>query len=88
MEPLERTYLFTGENYATTKYVSEQLTNKVANALMTTEYPLIFDVNSAFIRQDFKGNFNNTAIIVIGCESLNFDDMTAAFVDVEKGASV
>lgn len=85
IEPLKKTYLFTGETYTTTKYVAEQLTDKVSNALMTEDYPLIFAVNSEFI-QDCKGNFDNTLIIAMGCESLYFDDMAIAFI--AKGASV
>jgi hypothetical protein len=86
VKPLETTYLFTGENYVTTKYVSEQLTDKVSNALMTDEYPLVFAVNSEFIRKNSGGNFDDTVIIMMGCESYYYDDMALAFV--EKGASV
>ena len=85
IEPLEKTYLFTGETYTTTRYVSEQLTDKVSNALMTEDYPLVFAVNSEFI-EDCEGNFDNTVIMAMGCESLYFDDMATAFI--EKGASV
>ena len=84
--PSETTYLFTGETYTTTKYVSEQLTDRVSNALMTTEYPLVFAVNSEFIKNDMEGSFDNTAIIAMGCESQYFDDMADAFI--QKGASV
>ena len=84
VKPLERTYLFTAENYTTTRYVSEQLTDKVSNALMTEDSPLIFAVNSKFI-QDAKGEFNNTVIIAMGCESYYYDDLPEAFI--KKGAS-
>jgi len=84
--PLETTYLFTGETYTTTKYVSEQLTDKVSNALMSENYPLIFAVNSDFIRENTKGSFDNTVIIAMGCETHYFDDLATAFI--EKGASV
>ena len=84
--PSETTYIFTGETYNTTKYVSEQLTERVSNALMTTEYPLVFAINSEFVRKEMKDNFDNTAILMMGCESHYLDDMAGAFV--EKGASV
>ena len=84
--PSETTYLFTGEAYTTSKYVAEQLTDRVTNAMMTTEYPLVFAINSEFIKTDLKGSFDNTAIIMMGCESYYFDDMAEAFI--EKGASV
>ena len=85
VKPLETTYLFTGETYKTTRYVSEQLTDKVSNALMAEDFPLVFAVNSEFIRKNSKGNFDNTVIMAIGCETLYFNDMAAAFI--EKGAS-
>jgi len=84
--PSETTYLFTGETYVTTKYTSEQLSDRVSNALMTTDYPLVFAINSEFIKKDLKGNFNNTAIVMMGCESYFFNDMANAFI--QKGASV
>ena len=84
VKPLEGTYLFTAENYTTTKYVSEQLADKVTNAMMAEDFPLIFAVNSKFIR-DTKGDFNNTVIIAMGCESYYFDDLPTIFI--EKGAS-
>ncbi len=86
VEPLEKTYLFTGETYSTTKYVSEQLTDKVSNALMTEDYPLVFAINSEFIKKDLKGNFDKAVIMAMGCESCYSDDMATAFI--EKGASV
>jgi hypothetical protein len=83
-KPLNTTYLFTAENYTTTKYVTDQLTDKVSNAMMYEKYPLVFAVNSAFIK-DAGGRFDNTVVILLGCESYYYDDMPAAFI--EKGAS-
>ena len=78
--PSETTYLFTGEKYVTTRYTSEQLSDRVSNALMTTEYPLVFAINSDFIKKDMEGNFDNTAILMMGCESYFFNDMANAFI--------
>jgi hypothetical protein len=83
--PLNTTYLFTAENYTTTRYVTEQLTDKVSNAMMEENYPLVFAVNSEFIK-DARGNFDHTVVLAMGCESYHYDDMPAAFV--AKGASV
>jgi hypothetical protein len=85
VKPLENSYLFTGEVYTTTKYVSEQLTDKVSNAMMAEDCPLIFAVNSEFIK-DSEGKFDDTVILAMGCESYCYDDMAFAFI--EKGASV
>lgn len=85
IKPLATSYLFTGELYSANKYVSEQLTDKVSNAWMTDDYPLVFAVNSEFIR-DTGGSFEDTVIISMGCESYYYDDMAEAFI--AKGASV
>ena len=84
--PSKKTYLFTGEEYSVAKYTSEQLTERVANAMMTTEYPLVFAVNSEFITEKMEGNFDDTVVIMMGCESYYLDDMAEAFI--RKGASV
>jgi hypothetical protein len=78
--PSETTYFFTGETYNTAKYVSEQLTEQVSNALMTTEYPLVFAINSEFIKEEMKNSFDNTVILMMGCESHYLDDMAGAFI--------
>jgi hypothetical protein len=82
---LNTTYLFTAENYTTTRYVTEQLTDKVSNAMMEENYPLVFAVNSGFIK-DAKGEFDHTVVLAMGCESYEYDDMPKAFI--AKGASV
>ena len=81
---LETTYLFTDETYSTGKYVTEQLTDKVSNAMMTEDYPLVFAVNSAFIGES-GGSYDDAVIIAMGCESHYLDDLPAAFF--EKGAA-
>lgn len=85
MVPSKTTYLFTGETYTTTRYVSEQLTDRVSNALITPKYPLVFAVNSDFIKNNLKGYFDNTIIIAMGCETFYLDDMADAFI--QRGAS-
>jgi hypothetical protein len=82
----DTTYLFTGEVYSTKKHVSEQLTNKVSYALMTDNFPLVFAINSQFITDNMNGNFNKAAVIAMGCESYELNDLAYAFI--KKGASV
>jgi len=81
---LDTTYLFTTENYSTGKYVGDQLADRVSNAEMDADSPLVFAVNSEFIKRA-DGNFNKSIILAMGCESFKYDDMAAAFL--EKGAS-
>jgi hypothetical protein len=82
---LDTTYLFTAENYTTTRYVAEQLTDKVSNAMMEADYPLVFAVNSEFIK-GANGNFDHTIVLAMGCESYEYDDLPQAFI--AKGASM
>jgi hypothetical protein len=81
---LDTTYLFTAENYTATRYTDEQLTDKVSNAMMEENYPLVFAVNSAFIKSA-AGKFNHAVVLAMGCESYEYDDLPQAFID--KGAS-
>jgi hypothetical protein len=81
----DTTYLFTNEEYSTTKYVIDQLADRVSNALMEEDSPLVFAVNSEFIK-DADGKFNGTFILSMGCESFKYNDMPAVFID--KGAAV
>jgi len=81
---LDTTYLFTAENYTTTRYVTDQLTDKVSNAMMEDNSPLVFAVNSDFIKSA-KGRFDRTVVLAMGCESYKYDDLSKAFID--KGAS-
>lgn len=80
----DTTYLFTNENYSTTKYVGDQLADRVSNALMEDNSPLVFAVNSEYIKRA-AGTFNRTFILAMGCESYKYDDLAIAFV--EKGAA-
>jgi hypothetical protein len=79
------TYLFTAENYTTSRYVTDQLTNKVSYAVMEENSPNVFAVNSEFIR-DARGTFDKTVILAMGCESSRNIDLEQAFI--AKGASV
>jgi hypothetical protein len=84
---LDTTYLFTSENYTTNKYVGDQLTNKVSNAMMDENTPLVFAVNSQFIKSS-KGNFNHTLVLAMGCQSYEYKDLPEAFVAKGAGAYI
>lgn len=86
-EPVELpyTYLFTAEEYTTSRYITDQLSDKVAYAIMDEESPEVFAVNSQFIKSA-KGAFENTVILSMGCESYRHNDLMQAFMD--KGASL
>ena len=84
--PSDTTYLFTGEEYTTRKYVAEQLTELVSVGRISEECPELFAVNSEFIKKDLNGSFADTVILMMGCETYYLDDMAEAFI--QQGASV
>ncbi len=85
VEELKAIYLFTGETYKTTKYVREQLTDQMVEAEMTADYPSVFAISHKFLLNSMKGEFDNTAIIMMGCSGTYRGDMAAAFI--QKGAA-
>ena len=81
--------LFTSEPYSTNKYVYEQLTDQVGNVKFLPYQegdPTYFSIHASFIEQSMKGRFENTIIIMMGCNGLTYSDMAKAFI--EKGAKV
>ena len=53
---------------------------------MSDTCPLVFAVNSGFVISELEGEFDDTVIIAMGCESQYLEDMAQAFI--QKGASV
>jgi len=82
---VNRTWLFTAEPYSKTRHVTEQLTDQVTYAKTSDEAPWIFAISAKFITQSMEGQFANTAIIMMGCDCLHFEDLAQAFI--QKGAS-
>jgi len=82
--------LFTSESYSPTKYVYEQLNERLARVAFTAEEAkkgiTYFGIRPLFITQSMKGKFQNTIVIMMGCEGLNNTGMAEAFS--EKGAKV
>lgn len=78
---------FTSENYSRTKYVWEQLTEQLVIASYSMpEPPYYFGITPKFVTSSMKGNFQNSIIVMTGCEGLNNTRMAEAFI--EKGAKV
>ena len=76
-------FLFTSEIYDKNRYVKEQLTNRIGRArlLYDDNSPLYFAIVSGFVRQDMRGRFDDTLIIIGGCQSLGTPDLAQAFID-------
>jgi hypothetical protein len=80
-------FLFTSEVYDKSRYVKEQLTDRIgrARALYDEDSPLYFAILSGFVRQDMEGRFDDTLIVIGGCQSLGTPDLAQAFI--ARGAS-
>lgn len=66
--------LFTSEHYSETKYVLEQLTDRLTGVAYSEEEAKMgiayFGVTPKFVQQDMKESFQNTTIIMMGCNGL------------------
>jgi hypothetical protein len=88
--------LFTSELYSTTKYLTEQIYDRVTKAGFDPEVygdsNSYFGIMPDFVRYSMNGKFDGATIIMMGCDGIpNFWDvryvgMAKAFV--EKGAKV
>ena len=88
-------FLFTSEVYDKSKYVKEQLANRLGRARVLYDpstgsghrdnSPLYFAIISGFVRQDMVGRFDDTLIIIGGCQSLGTPDLAQALI--ARGAS-
>jgi hypothetical protein len=80
--------LFTSERYENSKYFYEQLTDqvgKIAYSMEEAEKGIdYFGISPLFVKQSMKGEFNNTVIVMMGCEGLKNTKMAEAFIS--KGA--
>jgi hypothetical protein len=78
--------LFTSERYTRSKYVNEQLAGRIMAACYQNppEPPYFFGINPDFIRLSTKGTFQNTIVLMMGCDGLRYPTMAEAFI--KKGA--
>jgi hypothetical protein len=78
---------FTSESYSQSKYVSEQLNEQIGMCSYAPfQPPYYFSITPKFIESCMDGRFNNTVIIMMGCEGMCNADMAEAFMG--KGARV
>lgn len=78
---------FTCEPYSKTKYIYGQLTDQIACVSYNTpQPPYYFAITPKFITSSMNSKFNNTVIIMMGCEGLHNAKMAEAFI--QKGAKV
>jgi hypothetical protein len=79
----QKTCLFTNQPYSRTADLGDQLLDRVVKAAVD-ECPPLFGIGAAFVGGSMHGRFNRTLIIMMGCSSLEKDDLARAFLD--KGA--
>ena len=78
------TALFTSEPYSPTKYVEEQRSGRLAIAANYDAGPRYFALEGDFIESSMRGRFDNTTVILMGCDGLRNDTFAATFLG--KGA--
>ena len=89
-EPTEDTSLFTGEPYSDTRYLDDQLQQRLRVAFyeprdLENENDLFFAVPPAFVRSSMKGDLDGATVILMGCDVLRGEQLAGAFV--ERGAA-
>ena len=94
-EIIQRTVIFTNEEYSGAEHVLEQLLGQlVMGTACEGCYPVMFGITPEFISTEIstskitsmKGRFDDTVVIMMGCSGITLPDLAKAFID--KGASV
>lgn len=79
--------LFTSEIYDNETYISEQSNHRLVKASYPQNDTAYFGVAPAFVDSNSMwGSFQNTIVVLMGCDGLKHTDMAEAFV--RKGARV
>ena len=76
--------LFTGEPYAADKYPEEQL-NRLGKAFYYEGADPLFGIGPRFVEESMEGRFDDTLIVMMGCDGLRSQRTAQAFLD--RGAS-
>lgn len=75
--------LFTGEPYTSGKYPDEEL-NRLGRARYHDDADPLFGIGPDFVTDSMAGRFNDTLIVMMGCDGLRSQRTAQAFLD--KGA--
>lgn len=81
----QKTCLFTNQPYSQTAEIGDQLSNRLVKACVN-ENPPVFGIGADFVTNSLRARFNRTAVIMMGCSSLESNDLARSFID--RGASV
>jgi hypothetical protein len=77
--------LFTNEEFRWDKHQVDVVNDRLFMASIAEGYPWVFSISPKFIRESMTKEFDDTVIIMMGCEGIYLTDLAEAFVD--KGAS-
>jgi hypothetical protein len=83
---IPKTVLFTNEVYSSDRYPTEQAFDRLLMGGPGSGQPVMFGITASFVTRSMKGEFDDTAVIIMGCGGIYLEDMAKAFID--KGASV
>ena len=76
--------LFTGEPYSEGEYSDEQL-NRLGRAVYYEGADPLFGIGPRFVEESMQGRFDDTVIVMMGCDGLRSQRTAQSFLD--KGAS-
>ncbi len=77
--------LFTGEPYSETGYPEEEKAGRLAEAVYYEGASSLFAITPDFIKHSMGGRFDDTLIVMMGCDGLRSQRTAQAFLD--KGVS-
>lgn len=80
--------LFTGESFTPTRYVEEVKEGPIGVASSYDGGPEYFGVGPTFIESSMNGEFDDTLVILMGCDGLRSDRTAQAFLDRGAGSFV
>jgi len=79
-------FLFTGEPHDKQRYTLEHLTDQIrATKLLYDESSMFFAIGPEFVKRSMTGRFEDTLILIGGCQSMITSGLARALV--ERGAS-
>ena len=84
-KPTRRTYLFTNQPYSESTQVYQQLADRLAKVRVDDNNPWLFGITADYVTRSMQGKFDGAMAIMMGCSTLQIDDLANAFVG--KGAS-
>ena len=73
--------LFTGQPYSRDLYSEEQIQGRVGFAQYSEGAPKLFGITSDFVRDSMKGKFQDTVVLMMGCQGFINDRGAEAFTD-------